>query len=84
MDIEKKIVEITRPTIEKIGYNLVRVEWKDKELCFYIDKADGVDLNDCEKVTKAIETIVEDNDKALGENYSLSVSSVGIDGKSWS
>jgi ribosome maturation factor RimP len=45
--------------------------------------AGGVTLNDCEMVTKAVEPIIDANDGALGENYSLSVSSIGIDGKDW-
>jgi ribosome maturation factor RimP len=44
---------------------------------------DGVGLDDCERVTRAVEPIIEANDTDLGENYRLSVSSIGVDGKDW-
>jgi ribosome maturation factor RimP len=83
MEIEQKFTELCRETVEKAGYNLGRVSWREKELCLYIDKNGGADLDDCEAVTKAVEPIIEANDTILGENYSLSVSSMGIDGKDW-
>jgi ribosome maturation factor RimP len=81
--VEQQFMDLCRGAVNKAGCNLVRVSWKDAELTFYIDKRDGVNFDDCEKVTKAVESIVEANDANLGENYRLSVSSVGVDGKDW-
>lgn len=75
--------ELCQGVISDAGYELLKVTWKNHELCFYIDKVGGIDHHDCEAVTKLIEPIVEQHDAALGDNYSLSVSSVGIDGKDW-
>lgn len=75
--------DLCRGVIADAGYELLKVTWKNQELCFYIDKAAGINHYDCETVTKLIDPIVEKHDAELGENYSLSVSSVGIDGKDW-
>ena len=75
--------ELCQGVITQAGYQLLKVTWKQHELCFYIDKTGGIDHHDCEAVTRLIEPIVDQHDAELGENYSLSVSSVGIDGKDW-
>lgn len=81
--MEKKFYDLCQKLIADAGYDLLRVTWKNRELCFYIDKEGGIDHADCEKVTRLIDSIVEANDCELGEDYSLSVSSEGIDGKDW-
>lgn len=81
--MENKFQTLCQDVITKAGYNLLKVTWKNRELCFYIDKEGGINHNDCETVTRLIDPIVEANDSDLGDNYSLSVSSVGIDGKNW-
>ena len=43
-----------------------------------IDREKGVDLDDCEKVSRAIDPILDENDP-IEEAYYLSVSSIGID-----
>jgi ribosome maturation factor RimP len=83
VEIEKQFAELCKDTVAKAGYNLIRVSWADGELCLYIDKDGGADLNGCEAVTRAVEPIIDANDGILGENYRLSVSSIGIDGKDW-
>lgn len=75
--------DLCRDVIADAGYELLKVTWKNQELCFYIDKDGGINHQDCETVTKLIDPIVDQHDAELGENYSLSVSSVGIDGKDW-
>ena len=44
----------------------------------YIDKEGGVDLDDCEKFSRALEEIL-DKDDPIEEAYSLEVSSPGLD-----
>ena len=83
MEIVKQFTELCRGTVEKAGYNLVRVSWSNSELCLYIDREGGITLDDCETVTRLVEPIIEANDAVLGDNYNLGVSSVGIDGKDW-
>ena len=81
--MEKTFQDLCQAAISNAGYELVRVTWKNHELCFYINQPNGIDHTDCETVTHLIEPIVEQHDAVLGENYSLAVSSVGIDGKDW-
>ena len=51
---EEKVV----PVIENLGYEVVEVEYAKKNdgmnLTFFIDKEEGVKIEDCEKVSKEI------------------------------
>ena len=53
-NIEEKVEKLVKEPIEKIGYKLYDVEYskegKDYFLRIFIDKDNGIDLNDCEKV----------------------------------
>lgn len=51
---------------------------KDYFLRVYIDKDDGIDLNDCEKVSNEINDILDEADY-IKEQYFLEVSSPGIE-----
>ena len=62
---------------------LLEVEYVKKydnmHLIVYIDKPNGITLEDCEKVSRMIDPIIEDLDPTKGESYCLDVSSYGID-----
>ena len=76
---EEKVV----PVIEELGYEVVEVEYVKKtdgmNLTFYIDKDEGIAIEDCEKVSKAIDDLLEELDPTEGVGYILNVSSPGID-----
>ena len=76
---EEKIV----PIIENLGYEVVEVEYVKKSdgmnLTFYIDCDEGVKIDDCEKVSKEIDPILEQLNPTDDTPYILSVSSPGID-----
>ena len=80
--IEEKVEKLLQPKIEQIGYDLYDVEYVKEGpnyfLRIFIDKPEGIDLNDCEKVNNEI---TEDLDKAdyIKEQYFLEVSSPGIE-----
>ena len=80
--IEEKVENLLQKKIQSIGYELYDVEYakegKNYFLRIYIDKPEGIDLNDCEKVNNEI---MEDLDKAdyIKEQYFLEVSSPGIE-----
>lgn len=83
--IEQVITELLEKTINETGYELVDVEYvrehgedSANELIIYIDKDGGIDLNDCEKVSTAIDPVIDAADP-ISESYMLSVSSPGID-----
>ena len=81
-NIEEKVEKLLKPVIEENGYELYDVEYakegKNYFLRIYIDKPDGIDLKDCEKVNDLIN---EPLDKAdyIKEQYFLEVSSPGIE-----
>lgn len=80
--IEERVETLLKPTIEKIGYELYDVEYakegKNFFLRIFIDKPEGIDLNDCEKVNNAINDILDEADY-IKEQYFLEVSSPGIE-----
>ena len=88
-NIEKKIEELLSKIIEDMGYVLYDVEYvkegKEYHLCIYIDKDDGININDCERVTEAINPILDKAD-LIKQQYLLEVSSSGLEKslrKSW-
>lgn len=76
---EEKIV----PLIRQLGYDVVEVEYVKKSdgmnLTFYIDRDNGVEINDCETVSKYIDPILDELNPTDDQPYILNVSSPGID-----
>ena len=81
-NIEEKVENLVKSTIENLGYELYDVhyvkEGKEYYLRIFIDKKEGIDLNDCEKVNNAI-TDMLDKENYIKETYFLEVSSPGIE-----
>ncbi len=76
---EEKVV----PIIKELGYDVIEVEYAKKSdgmnLTFYIDSDDGIKIEDCERVSKAIDDILEELNPTNDQPYILNVSSPGID-----
>jgi len=72
------------PAIERLGYELtdleVRLGGQGGLIRLTIDKPDGIDLDDCEKVSHAMSALLDVEDPVPG-NYNLEVSSPGLDRK---
>lgn len=81
-NIEEKVEMLLRSRINELGYELYDVEYakegKNYFLRIFIDKQDGIDLNDCEKVNDGIMDLLDDADY-IKEQYFLEVSSPGIE-----
>ncbi len=81
-NIEEKVESLLKEKIEKIGYELYDVEYakegKNYFLRIFIDKPEGIDLNDCEKVNNEINDILDTADY-IKEQYFLEVSSPGVE-----
>ena len=81
-NIEEKVEQLVKDKIEAIGYELYDVEYakegKNYFLRIFIDKPDGIDLNDCEKVNDAINDMLDAADY-IKEQYFLEVSSPGVE-----
>lgn len=77
----RKLIE---PTIERLGYELtdleVRLGGQGGLLRLTVDKPEGIDLDDCEKVSHAVSALLDVEDPVPG-NYNLEVSSPGLDRK---
>ena len=75
--------EKVAPVIEELGYEVVEVEYAKKSdgmnLTFYIDCDNGIQIEDCEKVSKAIDELLEQLNPTDDQAYILNVSSPGID-----
>ena len=82
--VEERVEEIAAKLLKRSvgGYELVDVEYlkegRDWYLRIYIDKVDGIGLDDCQKFSELIEKEIDRED--LIENaYHLEVSSPGLD-----
>ena len=80
--IEEKVEELVQSKVKELGYELYDVQYvkegKDYFLRIFIDKPEGIDLNDCEKVSNEINPIIDKADY-IKEAYFLEVSSPGVE-----
>lgn len=81
-NIEEKVEKLLESKVNELGYELYDVEYakegKNYFLRIFIDKEDGIDLNDCEKVNDGIMDLLDEADY-IKEQYFLEVSSPGIE-----
>lgn len=83
-NIADTVREIARPLAESLGYHIWDVEYlregADMVLRVTIDtdKEGGIDINDCEKMHRALDPLLDAADPIEG-SYTLSVSSPGIE-----
>ena len=79
-----ELQKLLEPAIVRLGYELtdldVRLGGNGGLIRATIDKPDGVDLDDCEKVSHAMSALLDVEDPIPG-NYKLEVSSPGTDRK---
>ena len=80
--VEEKVESLVKEKIENIGYELYDVEYvkegKDYFLRIFIDRPEGIDLNDCEKVNNEINELLDTADY-IKDQYFLEVSSPGVE-----
>lgn len=83
--LESQIFEITSPRLEVMGYEVARIKILSasgigKVLQIMIERIDenAVTVTDCEKVSKYL-SVLFDVEKVIDENYSLELSSTGLD-----
>lgn len=79
----KNVVEkLVRPIIENMGYEYVDTEYvkqgRDWLLTLYADKPGGIQIDDCEQISRACESVLDEKDPIPG-SYTLVVSSPGLD-----
>ena len=80
--IAEKVREIISPTAETLGYYLWDVEYvkegADFILRITIDSEEGITIDDCEAMSRAIDPILDQHDP-IPDQYLLEVSSPGIE-----
>lgn len=82
MKLTDRVFEICEPTVKSLGFELYDVEFEKEYdnwvLTLFIDRPEGVSLDDCELVSNAVDPLLDEADP-IEQAYYLSVSSVGID-----
>ena len=81
-NIAGNVWDLIEPTADELGYEIWNVEYvregADMNLRVTIDSENGIDLSDCEKMTRAIDPILDEADPIEGSYY-LEVSSPGVE-----
>ncbi|MDX3772934.1 ribosome maturation factor RimP [Chromatiaceae bacterium AAb-1] len=79
---EQQLTELLAPTVTAAGYELLGIELiragRHSTLRLYIDKPDGVNVDDCALVSRDVGAILDVEDPIQAE-YVLEVSSPGLD-----
>ena len=82
MKITDQVTEFAKPIVEANGCKLWDVEYvregSERFLRVYIDKDGGVDINDCEKVHRAIDPVLDEKDP-ISDSYHFEVCSAGLE-----
>ena len=78
----RNIVEELLKPMEGQGYEVWNIEYaregKGRQLRVFIDKEDGIGIDDCETVSRYLSDKLDEDDP-IGEPYDLVVSSPGMD-----
>ena len=82
MKVTEQVAEFARPIVEAQGCQLWDVEYvregSEYFLRLYLDKEGGVDINDCEAISRAVDPILDENDPIPG-SYHFEVCSAGLE-----
>ncbi len=82
MKITDQVTAFAKPIVEAQGCRLWDVEYvregSEYFLRLYLDKDGGVDINDCEAVSRAVDPILDEKD-LIPESYHFEVCSAGLE-----
>ena len=82
MKITDQVTAFAQPIVEEHGCSLWDVEYvregSDYILRLYIDKEGGVDISDCEAISRAVDPILDERDPIPG-SYQFEVCSAGLE-----
>ncbi len=78
----KRLTNMLQPLVEDLGYEFVGLEYtgqsKNAVLRIYLDHKQGIDLDDCGRVSGEVAALLDVEDPISGQ-YNLEVSSPGLD-----
>lgn len=76
------VQDLLEPVITAMGYELLGIEFisqgRHSLLRIYLDKPEGIVIEDCEKVSRQVSAVLDVEDPISGQ-YTLEVSSPGLD-----
>lgn len=82
MKISEQVWQFSQPLVEACGCSLWDVEYVREGgewfLRLYIDKEGGVDIDDCEAVSRAVDPVLDEKDP-IPESYRFEVCSAGLE-----
>ena len=82
MKVTELVAQFAKPIVEEHGCSLWDVEYvregSERYLRVYIDKEGGIDIDDCERVHRAMDPILDEKDP-IAESYYLEVCSAGLE-----
>ena len=82
MKITDQVSEFAKPIVEQFGCSLWDVEYvregSERFLRLYIDKTGGVDIEDCEKIHRSVDPVLDEKDP-IAESYHFEVCSAGLE-----
>ena len=82
MKVTEFVASFARPIVEAHGCELWDVEYvregSEYFLRLYLDKEGGVDINDCEAISRAVDPILDEKDP-IKESYHFEVCSAGLE-----
>ena len=82
-NISASVEQLIKPIAESFGLEIVEVDYSKKtngmNLTIFIDKPNGVSIDDCERLHHAIDEPLDNLDPTSGAPYTLNVSSPGLD-----
>ena len=82
MKVTDMVTEFAQPVVESFGCSLWDVEYvregSEYFLRLYLDKEGGVDINDCEAISRAVDPILDEKDPIQG-SYHFEVCSAGLE-----
>lgn len=80
--ITDKVTELAKPIVEEEGCRLWDVEYVREAgswyLRIYIDKTGGVDIEDCERISRRLDPVLDEADP-IPDSYVFEVGSAGIE-----
>jgi ribosome maturation factor RimP len=75
-----RLTQLIEPIVAQLGYELVGIEFdgRSRVLRVYIDRAEGIVVDDCSRVSYQVSGMLDVEDPIPGQ-YQLEVSSPGLD-----
>ena len=82
MKVTEQVARFARPIVEAHGCSLWDVEYvregSERFLRLYIEKEGGIDIADCEAISRAVDPILDEQDP-IAESYHFEVCSAGLE-----